>query len=335
MDDVMKALTGKYGGVSRVAEYLSKIKGHWVAVPFSSGSQNKGPCARISAMKALAGIDVVKMYPAAQAATPEADHWTWETFLKAAEACDKGGMTFGIGDGQTPDSVDFAGALFASFGADLVDGKGNITLDTDAVRQALDYAQRLVRFLPKDAVSYDDASNNRALISGKSALIFNPPSAWAVAKRDAPRVAEDCWTFPAPLGPAGRFTPTLTFFWGIYNFSQNQAAAKELIEYLLQREQIEERANAVEGYDLPPFPSMSDFTIWERVQPPPGTVYNYPIRPWHHAQPSLTGSEAKPEIAVQIYQHAIHNNMLARMKHGQSIEQAMAWAQDELEGFKM
>ena len=52
--------------------------------------------------------------------------------------------------------------------------------------QCLEYAQKLVKFLPADAVSFDDASNNRALISGKSALIFNPPSAWAVAKRDAP-----------------------------------------------------------------------------------------------------------------------------------------------------
>ena len=53
--------------------------------------------------------------------------------------------------------------------------------------QCLEFAQKLVKFYPDDAVSYDDASNNRALISGKSALIFNPPSAWAVAKRDAPR----------------------------------------------------------------------------------------------------------------------------------------------------
>jgi hypothetical protein len=51
--------------------------------------------------------------------------------------------------------------------------------------------------MPADAASYDDASNNRALISGKSALIFNPPSAWAVAKRDNPSLAADCWTFPA------------------------------------------------------------------------------------------------------------------------------------------
>ena len=76
--------------------------------------------------------------------------------------------------------------------------------------QVLEFCQKLVKFYPDDAVSYDDASNNRALISGKSALIFNPPSAWAVAKRDAPKVAADCWTFSAPTGPKGRFVPTLS-----------------------------------------------------------------------------------------------------------------------------
>src|SRR3954451_8964209 len=105
--------------------------------------------------------------------------------------------------------------------------------------------------MPDDALSYDDASNNRALISGKSALIFNPPSAWAVAKRDAPAIAADCWTFPAPAGPRGRFMPAQTRFWGIWSFSRNQTAAKELIEYLMQREQVEARDDVVLGYDLP------------------------------------------------------------------------------------
>ena len=67
----------------------------------------------------------------------------------------------------------------------------------------MEYAKKLMPFLPSDTVSFDDASNNRALISGKAALIWNPPSAWAVAKRDAPQVAEDCWTFPNPRGPQG------------------------------------------------------------------------------------------------------------------------------------
>ena len=153
------------------------------------------------------------------------------------------------------------------------------------MRQVLEFAQKLVKFYPADAVSYDDASNNRALISGKSALIFNPPSAWAVAKRDAPQVAADCWTFPAPAGPKGRFVPTLSYFWGVYKFSPNKTAAKELIEYLMQPEQVEPRCVATEGYDLPPYAGLLDFKVWEEVEPPKGTVYNYPIRPWHNRKP--------------------------------------------------
>ena len=223
--------------------------------------------------------------------------------------------------------------MFRAFGAALVDSKGNIRLHSEEVQQLLEYSAKLVRFFPDDALSYDDASNNRALISGKSALIFNPPSAWAVAKRDAPAVAADCWTFLPPAGPQGRFVPTATPFWGIWSFSRNQQAAKDLIEYLMQREQVEALDNVVDGYDLPPFNSMADFKIWETVEPPPGTVYNYPIRPWHNAEPHITGSEGRPDIAVQIYRRAVHSGMLGRMKQGQSIKQAVAWAQSELEGF--
>jgi ABC-type glycerol-3-phosphate transport system substrate-binding protein len=333
IDDVMGRLTAKYGATNQACEYLAKIKGHWLAVPTSSGTQNKPPCARISTMKQAAGIDVVKMYPVADVASAEADGWTWDSFLKAAEACQKANMTFGIGTGTTPDSVDFAGALFASYGADLVDGKGNVTVDSEAVKQVLEYAQRLVKALPKDAVSYDDASNNRALISGTSALIFNPPSAWAVAKRDAPKVAEDCWTFTSPKGPKGRYVPYATFFFGIWNFSPNKAAAKELIEYLSQREQVEARCNIVEGYDIPPFDSMLDFGIWKEVGPPKGTVYNYPIRKSHHALPSVAGMSAPPEIAVQMYNRGTGSTMLAKLSSGQTIPQVIAWAKDELEGF--
>jgi hypothetical protein len=101
----------------------------------------------------------------------------------------------------------------------------------------------------------------------------------------------------------------------------------------MQREQVEARTSAVDGYDLPTFSSMNDFKIWETVGPPTGTVYNYPIRPWHDAKPNITASEASPDIAVQVYQRAVHTNMLARLKSGQTIPQVVAWAQDELEGF--
>jgi ABC-type glycerol-3-phosphate transport system substrate-binding protein len=333
VDDVMKRLMAKYGPVTKAAEYLFTKKKTWVAVPCSTGNQNKGPCGRISVLKSVAGLDVVKMYPASAAATADADHWTYDTFLKVAEACHKAKMPFAIGLGTTPDSVDTAGSLFAAYGANLISEEGGVDVRSDAVRQVLEYAQQFVKYLPDDAVSFDDASNNRALISGKSALIFNPPSAWAVAKRDAPQVAADCWTFPAPKGPKGRFLPLGAFSWGIWNFSPNKTAAKELIEYLSQRECVEARCKATVGYDVPPFASMTDFKVWDDVEPPKGTVYHYPIRPSHHQENWIAMAPAPPEIAVQAYNRGTLPTMLAKLKSGQSIKQVQDWAEDELGGF--
>ena len=50
----------------------------------------------------------------------------------------------------------------------LVNEKGDITVKTDAVRQAHDYHKRLMRFLPGDIAAWDDASNNRILISARA-----------------------------------------------------------------------------------------------------------------------------------------------------------------------
>jgi hypothetical protein len=334
VDEVMKELIAKNGEVSSICSYLAKVKGNWVAVPTSSGTQTKPPCARISWFKKH-GLDLQAMYPAHKDVNALQDAWTWEAFLKYAELAAKDNMTFalGMGGGQNTDATDFHGALFAAYGATLIDQEGQVQLKSDAMRQTLEFAQKLVKFYPADAVSYDDASNNRALISGKTALICNPPSAWSVAKRDAPQIAADCWTFPAPKGPKGRFEPTLSFFWGVYKFSQNKSAGKELIDYLMQRPQVEARCIASNGYDLPPYAGMTDFKIWEEVEPPKGTVYNYPIRPWSGQKPSLAASEAAPEVAVQIYNRGVHNQMMARLREGQTIPQVIAWAQDELSGY--
>ncbi len=334
VDDVMKRLIAAHGDTNSVVTYLAKYKGHWAAVPSSSGTQTKPPCARISWFKKN-GLDIQAMYPAKDEKNALQDSWTWENFLKFAELAAKDNMTFamGMGGGLNTDATDTHGAIFAAFGGTLIDAEGKSQLQSDGTRQALEYAQRLVKFYPADAVSYDDASNNRALISGKSALIFNPPSAWAVAKRDAPAVAADCWTFPAPVGPKGRFVPTQSYFWGTYSFSPNKSAGKDLIEFLMQRDNVEARDVVSDGYDLPPYANLNNFKIWEQVGPPVGTVFNYPIRAASGQKPSLTASEAAPEIAVQIYNRGVHNQMFARLRDGQTIDQVIAWAKDEIEGY--
>src|SRR6059058_5345602 len=256
MNDIMEPLIKQNGAVNGTVQYLGKAGDKWLGVPATIGSQIKGPCTRIDLMKKYAGIDVQEMYPAGS--PPKADNWTTDTFLKAAEACHKGGFPFGIGLGVTSDSVDTCGAIFQSFGAQLVDAKGNLTVKTDAVRQALEFYKKLIAFLPPDVAAWDDSNNNKWLISGRGALIMNAPSAWAVAKRDAPQVAEQLWTHGFPAGPKGRFAPYLPFFWSIWAFSKNKEAAKSLLAYLSEPASISRLVVASGGYDLPPYEKFTD-----------------------------------------------------------------------------
>jgi len=330
MNDVMEPLIKQNGAVNATVEYLGKVDGKWLGVPATVGSQIKGPCSRIDLMKDLAGIDVQAMYPAG--APAKADAWTFDTFLKAAEACQKGGHAFGIGLGTTSDNVDTAGMIFHGFGAMLVDAKGNMTVKSDAVRQALDYYKRLMAFLPSDVPSWDDASNNKWLVSGKGALIMNPPSAWAVAKRDAPKVAEQLWTHGSPAGPKGRYAPFVPYFWSIWNFSKNQAAAKSLIVHLSQPSSAEKMVEASNGYDLPSFEKLTTFKTWAEEGPPKGTLYHYP-NPYNHQTLSVAAAPAPHKIAEQIYNQGIATQMAVRYYKGDAMDKTLDWAAKEIEGF--
>jgi hypothetical protein len=330
MDDVMKPLIAANGAVNGTVEYLGKLNDHWHGVPLAIGSQIKGPCSRIDLMKKHAGIDVQEMYPAGS--PPKADNWNMDTFLKAAEACFKGGNPFGIGVGETSDSVDTAGAIFESFGAHLVDAKGNITIKTDEMRQALEYYKKLIQWLPPEVASWDDAGNNKYLVSGQASLIMNPPSAWAVAKNVAPQVAEQCWTHGFPAGPKGRFAPYLPNFLTAWKFSKNKEAAKSLIAHMSSADSITKFVAASGGYDLPAFEKLTTLKTWAEEGPPKGTLYHYP-NPYNHQKLSMAASPAPPKVAQQIYVQATLTKMCLRVSKGDKIEDTIKWAEGECEGF--
>ena len=63
-------------------------------------------------------------------------------------------------------------------------------------------------------------------------------------------------------------------------------------------------------------PSMTDFKVWETVEPPKGTVYNYPLRPWHTRSRSLRHPRRRPTSRCRSTTAAIHNQMLARLQAG-------------------
>jgi ABC-type glycerol-3-phosphate transport system substrate-binding protein len=156
-----------------------------------------------------------------------------------------------------------------------------------------------------------------------------------VAKRDAPQVAEKCWTVPPPSGPEGRFTPYLPYFWGIWSFSRSKPAAKQLLEFLSERSSAEKQTTTSNGYDIPPFLSMNDFPVWASEGPPTGTIFNYPIRPHQQATASIAFAPAPAEFAVQAYQQGLNTKLIARVSQaGETVDQALTWLDRELNNIR-
>lgn len=333
LDDVVDALIKKYGPISPVAEYLAKIKGTWLGVPTAVGSQVKPCCSRFDLYQEHAGVDLRDIFPPDESKWDKAktDSWTWDMYVSTAQKLHKAGFPIGLPMGQASDAVDWVGGLFNAYGVVFVDEKDNIKINSDETRQAMEVALKLMEASPPEVYAWDDAGNNRWLISGKGGGIMNPPSAWAVAKRDNPKVAEKCWLHPVPKGPKGRFVGQLPQFYGVWKFSSNKSAAKDLLLFLSQKESIAQLVDASFGYDLPSFKTMYDLDTWKKVEPPVGVVYGYPPR--GDEQTSIAGAPARSEVGAQIYNQAINTVMISKFTQGkEKLDDVIKWAESELEG---
>jgi ABC-type glycerol-3-phosphate transport system substrate-binding protein len=118
----------------------------------------------------------------------------------------------------------------------------------------------------------------------------------------------------------------------VWSFSPNKSAAKDLLLHISEKESARQLVAASNGYDLPSFKSFYDFETWKTVEPPVGTVYNYPPR--GDQQTSITGFPARPDVASQIYNQAVQTVMVAKVTQGgEPIDKVIKWAEAELEGF--
>ncbi len=333
--DVVEAIQKKYGKYNENATYLNFQDGRWITVPAPIGSHTYPLETRMDLWKKHAGIDVQDIFPAdvKKRDRSKVDAWDWKKFLEGARKVHAAGVPFGASIAENTDSNDWLGPLFASHGVFPMNEKGDVTIEQDATLQVLEYLKELTQYMPKDIYGWDDASNNRWLISGKGSAIVNPPSAWTVAKRDQPQVAAQIWHHDMPRGPKGRWRGALPFSWGIWSWSKNKQAAKDLLLHLSQKEVQWKLITASQGYDYPQLPSFMTHTIWTEITPPPGGQYNYPIR--GDEKIITAGYPTKQEYGVQIYYKWLLPTMVGKVTSGgMAPREAVKWAARELEGYK-
>lgn len=332
LDDIMGRLAAAQGPAHPAAEYLCRHRGAWRAIPAVPGTRVLALTARLDLLDRHAGLNLRAMWPAAGRPGPGAEGWTWEAFIRAAEACRRAGAPFALPLGRDERATDWLGALFDGYGVRLADSRGQPAIrGNERLRRALELAARIARLLPEAAWGWSGAAADRAFVLGDAALVAGPPTAWFAARPEAPRLAETCWTLPLPAGPEGRIAPWEPTLLGLWSFGRQKAPAKALLEFLLERGSAQALAEAGEGLDIPPFAGLAAPRAWDLAGPPEGTLFNYPPRDHHATRPALGFGGAPYAIASQLHARALPARTLARMvRDGERPDQAMAWLEGEL-----
>ena len=333
LDDVVEDILASEGPMVPLAEYLAKVDGVWRASPSPVGSQTQGMISRLDLYKKYADIDLQEIFPGPgqDRNTDLVNAWDYDALLEAGQKLHEAGHGIGGPLAATVDASCWLAPTFAAHGAELVNKDGDIVVDSEEVRTVLEYLSKLARTMPESVYAWDDAGNNRWMVSGKGSSVFNAPSPWNVAKRDAPQFAEQMWCHDLPRGPHGRYRNFIPTFWGIWDFSENISAAKDLLRHVATRDVTYQMSQVTDGYDVPLLVSHAEGNdIWEKAGPPPGAIYNYPIRGDEIG--IAVGYPAPPPIAAQIMAQGIFPNLVSRVTAGgDSIDEGIRWAANELE----
>ena len=77
---------------------------------------------------------------------------------------------------------------------------------------------------------------------------------------------------------------------------------------------------------------MTTVKTWAEEGPPKGTLFHYP-NPCDYQILSIAAAPSPPKIAKQIYTQGLMTKMTVRHLQGEPMEQTLAWAEGEVEGF--
>ena len=184
-------------------------------------------------------------------------------------------------------------------------------------------------FLPNDVWAWDDASNNRALISGRVGAGLQPALGLGGGEaRQRRRWPRSAGRVPMPAGPEGRFLRLPAVF---LRASGASAATRRRPRRCWSSSRSASSGRAADHHLQPATTSRpSRACPTSRSGRPRGRrsapSFNYPLKPHHQAQALIAFAPAPAEIAVQMYNQALNTKVIARIAQGgETVDQALAW----------
>ena len=109
-----------------------------------------------------------------------------------------------------------------------------------------------------DVLAWDDASNNRYLLSGRGSWIHNPISPYNAALTKKMDIAKDINHHPTPAGPAGRHNAPPIVSLGIWKFARNPDGAREFLRYLFEPDNFNKWGRRQHGFQPRPRARIRD-----------------------------------------------------------------------------
>ena len=141
-------------------------------------------------------------------------------------------------------------------GGEIVDAKGNITINNERAAKALDMAGSWVGTIsPQGVLNYGEEDARGVFQKGDALFMRNWPYAWALAQSADSPVKGKVEIAPLPAGPDGRKTGALGGWqFAVPKYSKNVDAAADLAMYLTSAEVQKKRA--IEGGYIPAMPAL-------------------------------------------------------------------------------
>jgi multiple sugar transport system substrate-binding protein len=156
---------------------------------------------------------------------------TWDNVRRGAARLKADGHPIGIGMSNELDSNMALIALMQCFGAYIQNARAQVTLNSKATRDAVNFMADLYRRgMTSDVFAWVPASNNNAFLAGRISLAFNAISILRTAEAQNPSLARNTAILPIPKGP--RQALGLEHVMGVYTiwkFAQQKRLAKKFL----------------------------------------------------------------------------------------------------------
>jgi multiple sugar transport system substrate-binding protein len=308
MDELVEEIGKKYGGFYPFCKESAYVNDTWRGLPWMwisfPGTYNQ---------------TLFKKY-----GQPVPD--TWDDLLKVGRELKKTGHPIGIAISHCADANTTFWSVLWCLGGKVLEADGKtVAINSPQTEQVLEYYKTLYQeAMESEVLSWDDASNNRCVLSGKCSWIHNPISPYNTALSKKMSIAEDLNHHTTLAGPAGRHFGPPIHQMGIWNFSKNIDASKDFLRFFYEEENYSAWIAASNAFNHAPVRHFENHPIWSKD---PKLAMLPKEGEYAHAR----GWPAPPNHRVaQIEDLYILPDMVGKVVQGASPKEAIAWAEEQI-----